>query len=101
MASKSTTPTSEVSLTPEQKKYLSNRDPPMRKEEKILEKGMLTPEGKRFLEKKMLMEKKLISGEYGSLEEIAIDINQGNLSKEIEQIIFKNMMKIMLKEFNC
>ena len=73
----------------------------MRKEEKILEKGTLTPEGKRFLEKQMLMEKKLISGEYGSLEEIAIDINQGNLSKEIEQIIFKNMMKIMLKEFNC
>ena len=44
MASKSTTPTSEVSLTPEQKKYLSNGDPLMRKEEKILEKGTLIPE---------------------------------------------------------
>ena len=101
MASKSTTPTSEVSLTPEQKKYLSNGDPLMRKEEKILEKGTLIPEEKTFLEKKMLMEKKLMSGEYGSLEEMAIDINQGNSSKGIEQIIFKNMMKIMLKEFNC
>ena len=49
----------------------------------------------------MLMEKKLMSGEYGSLEEMAIDINQGNSSKGIEQIISKNMMKIMLKEFNC
>ena len=49
----------------------------------------------------MSMEKKLMSGEYGSLEQMAIDINQENPSKEIEQIIFKNMMKIMLKELNC
>ena len=101
MAIQSTTPTSEVSLTPKQKKYLSNGDPLMRKEEKILEKGTLTSEEKKFLEKKMSMEKKLLSGECRSLEEMAIDINRGNPSKEIEQIIFKNMMKIMLKEFNC
>ena len=101
MAIQSTTPTSEVSLTPEQKKYLSNGDPLIRKEEKILEKGTLTSEEKKFLEKKMSMEKKLMSGECRSLEEMAIDINRGNPSKEIEQIIFKNMMKIMLKEFNC
>ena len=50
MASQSTISTSEVSLTPEQKKYLSNGDPLMRKEEKISEE-------KKFLEKKMSMEK--------------------------------------------
>ena len=101
MASQSTTPTSEVSLTLEQKKNLSNGNLLMRKEEKILEKGTLTPEEKKFLEKKMLMEKKLMSGEYGLLEEMAIDINGGNPSKEIEQIKLKNMMEIMLKELNC
>ena len=42
-----------------------------------------------------------MSGECRSLEEMAIDINRGNPSKEIEQIIFKNMVKTMLKEFNC
>ena len=60
MAIQSTTPTSEVSLTPEQKKYLSNGDPLMRKEEKILEKGTLTSEEKKFLEKKNVDGKKII-----------------------------------------
>ena len=42
-----------------------------------------------------------MSGEYESLNEMAIDINGGTPSKEIEQVILKDMMKIMLKEFNC
>ena len=49
----------------------------------------------------MVMEKKLMSGEYDSLNEMATDLNGGNPSKDIEQIIFENMMKIMLKEFNA
>ena len=47
------------------------------------------------------MEKKLMSGEYDSLNEMVTDLNGGNPSKDIEQIIFENMMKIMLKEFNA
>ena len=50
---------------------------------------------------KITIEKKLMSDEYESLNEMATDINGGTPSKEIEQVIFKNMMKIMLKEFNC
>ena len=32
--------------------------------------------------------------------EMATDINGGQPSKTIEEIIFKNMMKIMVSEFN-
>ena len=49
----------------------------------------------------MLIEKKLMSGEYGLLNKMVTDINGGTPSKEIETIIFKNMMKFMLKECNC
>ena len=49
----------------------------------------------------MLIEKKLMSGEYGFLNKMVTDINGGTPSKEIETIIFKNMMKFMLKECNC
>ena len=99
MASQSspTAPPREVSLTPEQKKYLSTGDPLM----EILEKGTLTSEEKEFLDKKISIEKKLMSGEYGSLNEMATNIDGGTPSKEIETVIFKNMMKIMLREFNC
>ena len=45
------------------------------------------------------IEKKLMSGAYELLNEMATDINGGTPSKEIEQIIFENMIKIMLKEF--
>ena len=38
--------------------------------------------------------------QYGTLQEMATDINDGVLSKTIEKIIFKNMMKIMLEKFN-
>ena len=88
MASKSTktSPAGEVPLTPEHER------------KKILEKGSMTPEK---MDLKISIEKKLMSGEYESLNEMARDINGGTLSKEIEQVIFKNMMKIMLKEFNC
>ena len=88
MASKSTktSPAGEVPLTPEQEW------------KKILEKGSVTPEK---MDLKISIEKKLMSGEYESLNEMARDINGGTPSKEIEQVIFKNMMKIMLKEFNC
>ena len=65
---------------------------------KILEKGSVTP---KEMDLKISIEKKLMSGEYESLNEMARDINGGTPSKEIEQVIFKNMMKIMLKEFNC
>ena len=96
-----TAPPSEVSLTPEQKKYLSTGDPLKVEEKKISENETLTPEEKTFLDKKMLIEKKLMIREYGSLNKMATDINGGIPSKEIEQVIFKNMIKIMLKEFNC
>ena len=103
MASQSTptAPPSEVSLTPEQKKYLSTGDPLKEEEKKILEKRTLTPKEKEFLDKKVSIKKKLMSGEYGSLNEMATNIDGGTPSKEIETVIFKNMMKIMLREFNC
>ena len=103
MASQSTptAPPSEVSLSPKQKKYLSTGDPLKEEEKNFLEKGTLTSEEKEFLDKKISIEKKLMSGEYGSLNEMATNINGGTPSKEIETVIFKNMMKIMLREFNC
>ena len=55
----------------------------------------------REMDLKITIEKKLMSGEYESLNEMATDINGGTPSNEIEQVIFKNMMKIMLKEFHC
>lgn len=64
-------------------------------EKRILKKGTLTPEEKEFLEKK------LMAGEYKSLFDMATDINDGKPTKEIESIIFKNMMKIMLNEFSA
>ena len=103
MASQSTptAPPSEVSLSPKQKKYLSTGDPLKEEEKNFLEKGTLTSEEKEFLDKKISIEKKLMSGEYGSLNEMATNIDGGTPSKEIETVIFKNMMKIMLREFNC
>ena len=56
--------------------------------------------------KKMAAEKVLMSGQYSSLSEMAADINEGGAvaglvpSKEIEDTIFKNMLKIMLEELN-
>ena len=64
-------------------------------EKRILKKRTLTPEEKEFLEKK------LMAGEYKSLFDMATDINDGKPTKEIESIIFKNMMKIMLNEFSA
>ena len=94
-------PPSEVSLTPEQKKYLSTGDPLKEEEKKFSENGTLTSEEKEFLDKKISIKKKSMSGEYGSLNEMATDINRETSSKEIETVIFKNMMKIILREFNC
>ena len=42
-----------------------------------------------------------MAGEYKSLFDMATDINDGKPTKEIESIIFKNMMKIMLNEFSA
>ena len=70
-------------------------------EKRILKKGTLTPEEKEFLEKKISIEKKLMAGEYKSHFDMATDINDGKPTKEIESIIFKNMMKIMLNEFSA
>ena len=64
-------------------------------EKRILKKRTLTPEEKEFLEKK------LMAGEYKSLFDMATDINDGKPTKEIENIIFKNMMKIMLNDFSA
>ena len=49
----------------------------------------------------MSIERKLVTGGYESLSEMATDINGGVPSKDIEQIVFKNMMRIMLREFNA
>ena len=40
-----------------------------------------------------------MSGEYAKCNDNRHE--WGTPSKEIEQMIFKNMMKTMLKEFNC
>ena len=57
--------------------------------------------------KKMAAEKVLMSGQYPPLSEMAADINEERgavaglvPSKEIEDTIFKNMLKIMLVELN-
>ena len=86
MASQSTktSPAGEVPLTPKQEG------------KKVLEKGSVTPKEMDF---QISIEKKLMSGAYELLNEMATDINGGTPSKEIEQIIFENMIKIMLKEF--
>ena len=51
-------------------------------------------------EQKTKIEEKLLSGQYGTLKEMATDINDGVSSKAIDEIIFNNMMKIMLKKLN-
>lgn len=48
----------------------------------------------------MGIEKKLMREEYNCQAEMATDINGGTPCKEIEDIIFRNMMKIMIREFN-
>ena len=50
-------PPSEVSLTPEQKKYLSTGDPLKEEEKKFSENGTLTSEEKEFLDKKISIKK--------------------------------------------
>ena len=80
---------------------MSTGDPLKEEEKKILEKRTLTPKEKEFLDKKISIKKKLMSGEYGSLNKMVRDINGGTPSKEIETVIFKNLMKVMLREFNC
>ena len=102
MASQSatTTPTAEVPW-PQNKKIFVDWWPPDGGRRKNFGKGDVNPQRKTIFGKKMMMEKKLMSGEYDSLNEMATDLNGGNPSKDIEQIIFENMMKIMLKEFNA
>ena len=51
-------------------------------------------------EQKTKIEEKLLSGQYSTLKEMASDINEGVPSKAIEETIFNNMMKIMLKKLN-
>ena len=41
-----------------------------------------------------------MGGKYQNIQEMATDINDRKPSKEIEKVIFCNMMKIMLNEFN-
>ena len=91
----------EVALSLEEKKFLTTVDLPLEAEANILEKGTLTPEEKSFLGKKRNIEKKMMrrEGEYSNLREMATDINDGTPSKEIEDVVFRNIMKIMLNEF--
>ena len=72
----------------------------MTKEKNILLKGTVTPNEAKFLNKKMGIEKKIMSGKYNSLAKLATDTNGGHPCKEIEDIVFQNMMKIMIHEFN-
>ena len=51
-------------------------------------------------EEKRKTERRLFSGKYKNITKMATDINGGQPSKAIEEIIFKNMMKIMVNEFN-
>lgn len=51
-------------------------------------------------EEKRITERKLFSGKYKNITEMVTDINGGQPLKTIEEIIFKNMMKIMVNEFN-
>ena len=67
---------------------------------KILDKETLSNEERLFLTKKINIEKKLMGGKYQNIQEMATDINDRKPSKEIEKFIFRNMMKIMLNEFN-
>lgn len=77
-----TTPAGELPLTPEEQNYLSHGDPPLMKEgEKILLKGTVTPEEKEFLTKRMFVDRKMMSAEYNSVEEVATEINGGKPSK--------------------
>ena len=52
-------------------------------------------------QEKNIVYEKLMSGKYATLNEMATDINGGHQSKVVEDIIFKNMMKIMIAKFNA
>ena len=67
---------------------------------KILDKETLSNEERLFLTKKINIEKKLMGGKYQNIQEMETDINDRKPSKEIEEVTFRNMMKIMLNEFN-
>ena len=87
--STSTTPTAEVPpLTEKKRKIVDCWSPGGGRKKKLKEST---------LEEKMEIERKLLSGEYNSLYEMAVDMNGGTPSEEIEKIILKNMMRIMLK----
>lgn len=108
MASESTTSTAataippvETPLTQEQEKYIKKfEDEILPEEKKILEKGTLMPTERAFF-KKNVHQKDVDEGAYESLYEMMCNINDGRASKEIENFIFKNMMEIMLREFNA
>ena len=51
-------------------------------------------------EEKNIIEQKLLSGQYPDLASMATNINGGVPSKVIEEVIFQNMMKIMLVELS-
>ena len=52
-------------------------------------------EGQFTNDQKQRIEEKLLSGQYKTIHEMATDINDGVPSKIIEDVILKNMMKIM------
>ena len=62
-----------------------------------------SPGGKKVNEitdEEKKIEEKLLGGKYENLRDMATDINGGQPSKAVKQIIFRNMMKIVLNEFN-
>lgn len=59
----------DIPLTVEQHHYLATEGPVMPEEIKILLKETVTPDEAKFLNKKMSIEKKLMSGAYDSLTE--------------------------------
>ena len=95
-----TVPTGEQPLTPKQQHYLATGSSLMIIEKKILLKGTTKDEEREFLNHKMNTERKPMCGQYETLAEMATDIDGRKPSKDIEKIIFRNMMKIMLNEFD-
>ena len=81
----STMPTEEFPLTPEQAAYLNKGDYLMTIEKKILINGTAHKEEKKFLDKKISREKKLSSGQYSSLAEMATDINGGSHQRKLSR----------------
>ena len=63
-------------------------------------KSLIKKKASRTDTREEKIEQKLSSGQYTTLSEMATDINDGQPSKLVEEILFKNMMRIMRQEAN-